>query len=144
MRSAGFAVLTVFIGVATTLAQPPSGPAVPPPLPPAVAAPDQKLDGHLASWEKTMTSLTNFRFELALKRTDPAAGIFKGEKEFKGEVLCMKPNFARLRLVYAADPKDYEAFICNGKAVYAYNGLAEDHHRAQDAGPEGQPERWYR
>ena len=35
----------------------------------------------------------------------------------------MKPNLARLRLDNAADPKDFEAFICNGKSVYAYNGL---------------------
>ena len=35
----------------------------------------------------------------------------------------MKPNLAVLRLDYAADPKDFEAFICNGKSVYAYNGL---------------------
>jgi len=127
MRYAGLALLAVTIAVTTGLAQSPgvpTAPATPPPLPASVAPPDQKLEGHLASWEKTMTELKNFRFDLALKRTDPAAtGIFKGEKDYAGEVLCMKPNYARLRLVYAADPRDYEAFICNGKAVYAYNGL---------------------
>src|SRR6266702_3326538 len=53
----------------------------------------------------------------------PAAGIFKGEKDYTGSILCMKPNLARLRLDYATDPRDFEAFICNGKSVYAYNGL---------------------
>jgi hypothetical protein len=39
----------------------------------------------------------------------------------------MKPTFAVLRLDNAGDPKkqDYEAYICDGKAVYAYSGLAK-------------------
>jgi TIGR03009 family protein len=37
----------------------------------------------------------------------------------------MKPSFARLRMASDADKsgKDYEAFICDGKKVYEYNGL---------------------
>jgi TIGR03009 family protein len=127
MRYAGFALLAVTVGVTTALAQSPVVPAtgaVQPPLPAAVAPPDQKLDAHLGGWEKTMGDLKNFRFDLELIRIDPAAtGIFKGEHKFHGSVLCMKPNLARLRLDNDADPRDFEAFICNGKAVYAYNGL---------------------
>jgi TIGR03009 family protein len=114
------------MAISSGTAQPPVVPAtgaMPPALPAAVAAPDQKLDAHLAGWEKRMRDLNSFRFELALKRTDPAAGIFKGETNMVGSVLGMKPNLARLRLDNAADPKDFEAFICNGKSVYAYNGL---------------------
>lgn len=127
MRPAGFTLLAFFLGVASLTAQQPGVPqvpGVPPPLPPAAAAPDQKLDGHLAAWERTMSDLKNFRFELDLTRKDPvAAGVFKNTKEYTGVVLCMKPNFARLRLDFKADPKDFEAYICNGKAVYAYSGL---------------------
>jgi len=126
MRTTGLALLAVTIAGASGLAQSPVVPAtgaVPPPLPAAVAAPDQKLDAHLAGWEKRMQNLNNFRFDLSLKRTDPSAAIFKGETIMTGSVLCMKPNLARLRLDNAADPKDFEAYICNGKSVYAYNGL---------------------
>jgi TIGR03009 family protein len=37
----------------------------------------------------------------------------------------MKPNYAVLRLDNAADPTktDYEAYICDGKALYVYEGL---------------------
>ena len=130
MRTAGFALLLVsmVLTMANTRvrAQQPVVPAtgaVPPGLPAAVAAPDQKLDAHLAGWEKRMREINNFRFDLALQRKDPAAAIFKGESNFTGSILGMKPNLARLRLDNGADPKDYEAFICDGKSVYAYNGL---------------------
>ena len=124
MRPAGFTLLAVLLCAATIAAQVPPGPAVPPPIPAAVAAPNQKLDAHLAGWERTMSALKNLHFELELFRKDPAStGVFKDTKEYSGSVLCMKPNYARLRLDYKADPKDFEAFICNGKAVYAYNSL---------------------
>ena len=36
----------------------------------------------------------------------------------------------------ATDKDDYEAYICNGKAMYEYNGLEQDDHRVQaDRGP---------
>ena len=126
MRYAGFALLAVMVAVTSGLAQQPVVPAagaVPVPVPAAVAAPDQKLDAHLAGWEKQMRGLNSFRFDLALERKDPSSAIFKGEAKFTGSVLGMKPNLARLRLDNAADPKDYEAFICDGRFVYAYNGL---------------------
>lgn len=124
MRLAGLTLLALLLCAATMAAQVPPGAAVPPPIPAAVAAPNQKLDAHLAAWERTMGDLKNFRFELNLERKDPAAtGVFKDTKKYTGVVLCMKPTFARLRLDYEGDPKDFEAFICNGKAVYAYNGL---------------------
>jgi TIGR03009 family protein len=61
------------------------------------------------------------RTEITLKRTD---AVFKKDTNFTGVVLCMKPNFAVLRLDNSGDPtkSDYEAFICDGKAVYAYDG----------------------
>jgi TIGR03009 family protein len=69
-----------------------------------------------------MGDIKNFRFELGLTRKD---AVFQKPKEYTGVVLGMKPNYAIVRLDYTGDPKkeDYEAFICNGKAVYAYSGL---------------------
>ncbi len=140
MRYPGFALLALMVGITAAWAQQPGAPGgvpptpgVPPPLPPAVAPADQKLDGHLAAWEKKMADVKNFRFELELERKDPAAaGVFKNEKKYVGVVLGLKPNYAILRLDYEADlnnkelkRKDYEAFICDGKAVYAYSGLSQ-------------------
>ncbi len=95
-----------------------------PPVPPAAAKADPKLDPHLVEWEKKMAGVINLRTEVALTRTD---SVFKKATNFSGVVLCMKPNFAVLRLDNTGDPTkaDYEAYICNGKAVYAYNGLAK-------------------
>lgn len=102
---------------------PPSGvPASP--SPPGSA--EARLDAHLQGWQKAMEGITNIFATVTLKRSDPAAtGVFKSDKEYRGELLCMKPNYARMRLVYVGDKsgQDYEAFICTGKEIYAYSGL---------------------
>jgi len=69
-----------------------------------------------------MRGLINFRAEFTLTRKD---SVFQKARNYGGSVLCMKPNFARLRLDNVADKKDYEAFICNGQFLYAYNGLEQ-------------------
>lgn len=133
MRPAGLTLAALLVGVTVVSGQQPVPPAPPgggaPVAPPAPAAKpaDPKLDEHLARWEKTMGDLANFRFVLGLKRTEPT---FKSEKSYTGVVLCMKPNYAVVRLDNDADKdkkdnpkKDYEAYICDGKAVYEYNGL---------------------
>jgi TIGR03009 family protein len=127
MRFASFPLAALLFAATVGLAQPPAGPGapvagqppVPPPLPPKAA--DQKLDAYLGEWEKKMTDVKNMRTEISLKRTD---AVFKKEREYTGVVLCMKPNFAVLRLDYAGDPTktDYEAYICDGKSVFAYSG----------------------
>ncbi|MCI0703699.1 MAG: TIGR03009 domain-containing protein [Planctomycetia bacterium] len=120
MRAAGFTLAAMLIAVSVGLAQPAvPGQPLPPPAPPAPKA-DPKLDGHLAEWEKKMVSVNNLFAEITLKRTDT---LRKQDKQYTGSVLCMKPNFARMRLTYTANDKDYETFICNGKAVYHYAGL---------------------
>ena len=115
MRFAGFTLSALLVvgGVAQT--QPP-GPG---------AAPDAKLQAALEGWEKAAGALTNFRYTLTLKRTNPT--FPNAPKLYSGSVLCMKPSFARMRLAYDGDKtgNEYEAFICNGKAVYEYNGLAK-------------------
>jgi TIGR03009 family protein len=127
MRFAGFTLAALLVAASVGLAQPPAVPGqppVPPPpaAPPAVKAADPKLDPHLVEWEKKMGGVSNLRTEIALKRTD---AVFKKDTNYTGVVLCMKPNFAVLRLDNAGDPTktDYEAYICDGKAVYAYNGV---------------------
>jgi TIGR03009 family protein len=124
MRRAGFTLAALLIAATVGPAQPPAVPGqppIPPPAPPAPKAADPKLDGHLAEWEKKMAGVVNMRTEIALKRTD---AVFKKDTNFTGVVLCMKPNFAVLRLDNTGDPTkaDYEAYICDGKAVYAYDG----------------------
>jgi TIGR03009 family protein len=128
MRALGFISMTLFIGVAAGQAQQPipgaapaGQPAAPAQPPAAVQVPGAPLDTHLAAWEKTMAGVVNIRMEMKLKRTD---GVFKKEKNYKGVALCMKPNYAILRLDNLADPTkmDYEAYICNGRSVYQYSG----------------------
>jgi len=114
MRSAAFALFALIaLPLNFTAAQPPAA------APPADAA---KLDAHLAAWEKAAAGLTSFRVDVALTRKDVISGK---SYQFSGSALCMTPTFARMRLDYAADPKDYEAFICNGKSLYVYNGSAK-------------------
>ena len=117
MRSASVTLAALF-GVAVVQGQPPAQPA-------PVAAPEAKVQACLEGWEKATAGLTNFRFALTLKRTNPT--FPDTPKTYSGSVLCMKPSFARMRLGYDADKtgNEYEAFICNGKAVYEYNGLAK-------------------
>jgi TIGR03009 family protein len=120
MRPLVFTLAVLLLGVPVALAQQPAPAGVPPaPVAPAAA---NSLDTHLAGWERTMRDVRNFRVEIALTRTD---ATFKKDKKYNGVVLCMKPNFAILRLNYAGDPtqSDYEAYICNGKSVFQYSGL---------------------
>lgn len=98
-------------GAQPPMAQPPAG------QPPANA---QKLNAHLDAWNKQMGGLTNFHAKFKLTRTE---ATFKRESKFTGSVLMMKPMFARLRLDSTTNKDDYEAFICNGKALYVYSGL---------------------
>jgi TIGR03009 family protein len=105
--------LAVLVGVAAAHAQPA----------PPHANPEAKLEDALQGWQNATRALANVRYTLALKRTNPA--FPNAPRLYSGSVLCMKPSFARLRMSYDADKsgKDYEAFICDGKMVYEYNGL---------------------
>jgi TIGR03009 family protein len=126
MRPAGFTLAALLLGVAAAVGQPPvpGAPVAGAPVAPVAAPADPKLDAHLAAWEKNMGDLTNFAVKLNLTRTVAPLG---DERKYSGQVLMMKPNFAILRLNNDSDKTgaDYEAFICNGKAVYEYNGLAK-------------------
>ncbi|MCS7270231.1 MAG: hypothetical protein NZ703_04035 [Gemmataceae bacterium] len=116
--------LEVAVGAAQLAAQqPPNGSAASTPMAsnPTNPTAEARLDAHLTNWQKAMEGITNIFVTLTLKRSDPAAtGIFKSDKEYKGELLCMKPRYARMRLVYTGDKtgQDYEAFICTGREIY--------------------------
>jgi TIGR03009 family protein len=120
MRFAGFTLTALLISTTAAPArQQPAVPGQPPPPPAQPAADGKQLDAHLAQWEQKMRNVKNMRTEITLKRTD---NVYRRDREYTGVVLCMKPNFAVLRLDYAADKADYEAYICDGKSVFAYSG----------------------
>ncbi|MDB5311823.1 MAG: hypothetical protein JWO38_6025 [Gemmataceae bacterium] len=122
MRPVGMTLAAVLLVALAAQAQPPAvappGPAVPG-APPAAPPADPKLEGHLTGWEQKMSGVVNFHTKFELTRTE---AIFKKDLKYDGSVLCMKPNLARLRIVNTTDKNDYEAYICNGKAIYQYEG----------------------
>ena len=87
--------------------------------PPRLAA----VEKHLAAWKEETAKLTNIHADISLTRTPVA--FFGRVKRFSGVILHMQPNYFVMRLENNADRTgaDYEASICDGKAVYAYNGL---------------------
>jgi TIGR03009 family protein len=101
---------------------PPPEPQAPAPKPKPAAAPpiDPAIAAHLAAWEKASAGTTNVRADFTLKKKGPA---FEGERVFNGSVLFMSPRFFRMRMDDQDNPADYEAYICDGKSVYAYSGL---------------------
>ena len=116
MRPVGMTLVGLALAAVAAAAQPPADPA-------AEAAKraeaDRRLDAHLVGWQQRMAVLNNFRAEFVVEKTEP---VFKRKQEYAGAVLCMKPDLARLRAESKADKTDYEAYICNGKSVYAYSG----------------------
>lgn len=94
-------------GLVTGAVQPP------PPADPAVVA-------HLKAWEAKMAGLNNLYTTCELKREDR---VLKKTKTYSGSVICMKPNLARMRMELAGDANDYTAYVCDGKAVYEYDGM---------------------
>ena len=121
MRPVGMTLAAVLLAALAAQAQPPAVPGAPPVTPTAPPAPtvDPKLESHLAGWEQRMGAVTNFHTKFELTRTE---AVYKKDQKYTGSVLCTKPNLARLRIDNTTDKNDYEAFICNGKAIYHYDG----------------------
>jgi TIGR03009 family protein len=109
---------------------PPAGGA-PAGAPPTADPPvDPKIVTQLTEWEKVMAAATNFYCpDVQLVRRNT---IHKREKAYTGNVMCLKPNLARMRIEakpapgQKADPNEYEAYISTGKAVYQYDGVAKE------------------
>jgi TIGR03009 family protein len=100
-------------------------PAAAQPAPPI--APE--MVAHLAAWEKVMQGATNFYCkDVSVVRKNL---VLKKESAYSGEIMCLKPNMARMRLQRTpaggqkADPNDYTAYICTGQEVYEYDGQAK-------------------
>jgi TIGR03009 family protein len=119
MRTAGIGLAAVLVATLAVQAQPPGGTV--PGLPPPPGA-DPTLDAHLAQWANLMGKANTFSAKFDLTRT---AAVFKKDHQYKGSVLCMKPNLARMSIGSTADKEDYEAYICNGKSLFQYEWKAK-------------------
>lgn len=113
MRRAGFASAASLLVAVVAAAQQPAPPAQP------QSAPNQELQQHLNGWQQSMGGLVNFGAKFDLTKTD---NVFKKDTFYEGSVLCMKPSLAILRIESKNNKADYEAFICDGKSVFHYDG----------------------
>jgi TIGR03009 family protein len=84
------------------------------------APPNPIVVAHLKAWEKKMAGLQNLYATCEQKQEDR---VLKKVKTYTGSVVCMKPNLARMSIALVNDPKDHIGYLCDGKAVYEYNGL---------------------
>jgi TIGR03009 family protein len=97
------------------------------PAQPAPVAPE--LLAHLKGWETVMQAANSFYCKDVTKVHQNL--ITKKESTAAGEIMCLKPNMARMRLQkkvapgQKADPNDYIAYICTGQEVYEYDGNAK-------------------
>ncbi len=99
--------------------------AAPQPAPPVPA----ELIAHLSAWEKVMQGATNFYCkDVSVVRKNL---VLRKESTSVGEIRCLKPNMAFLRLErkpapgQKPDPHNFEAVICTGQEVYEYDGSAK-------------------
>ena len=88
-------------------------------LPAPVAAVNPRLKAHLDQWERVMSQTTNFYGECNRTRKHLVLGR---TTEYTGSMICLKPNLARMRIQRKDKPEEYVAYICNGKAVFEYDG----------------------
>lgn len=81
---------------------------------------------HLLGWEQVMKGATNFVSEKGTKTEFNARD--KSTKTFEATIWCLKPNMARMRLDRVPpsgqkpDPNEFTTYICDGRAVYEYDG----------------------
>ncbi len=119
-------------GLALLLVAPIAVGQAPPAAPAAQPQPQQQpmnpvLWQHLQAWEKVMGGASNFVSEKGSKTEFEQAKNFT--KTFEATIWCLKPNLARMRLDrlplanQKPDPSDFETYICDGKAVFQYEGL---------------------
>jgi TIGR03009 family protein len=91
------------------------------------AAVDPALLAHLQAWEKRMKEIENVVCEVDKIEKD---NVLKREFKRVGKIYVMKPNYAWLRLdrdkSMPADPNDFQTWICDGKAIYQYEGRQKE------------------
>ena len=109
------------------LALPAVSPAqAPPAAPAAVARPpaDPVLVAHLRAWQQVMGQAKTFYAECTKVQRNTNR---KTEEVYKGQIACMKPGLARVRMEQQPppgerpDPNACETYICTAQAVYLYS-----------------------
>ncbi|HET6573929.1 MAG TPA: TIGR03009 domain-containing protein [Fimbriiglobus sp.] len=143
MTRAGLTVAAVLVAVPALAQAPPAAPGGAPiatsqpggahlPAPGAAAPapqPAPELLAHLTGWEKVMQAASSFYCNGVTKVHKNR--ITRKETIEVGEIMCLKPNMARMRMEakpapgQKADPNAYMAYICTGQEVYEYDGNAK-------------------
>jgi TIGR03009 family protein len=125
MRRAGLTLSALLAAAPAAFPQaPPAGGTVPKnlaPLPAPPAAPaalPQALVNHLLAWEARHKQVTNLRTECEVVKKNL---LYRKETAYAGTILCMKPNYAWLKVDSKTDKADWQAFISNGSSVFEYN-----------------------
>lgn len=124
MRSIVVIVAALWVGTSIANAQPSLPPISDQWLTGLTTPPqsDPKAPFDSEAWEQAMNKISNIRVELTFTRED---AVFHKSRKYTGVLLFLRPNFMIMRLNYTKDPthNDYEAYICDGKSVFKYNGL---------------------
>jgi TIGR03009 family protein len=86
----------------------------------ALAKLPENLQNHLKEWEKRTSIMQTLytECEREVKNT-----LTQKSSQYKGAIRCMKPNLAYLRIDNLAKKEDFQAYICDGRFVYAYQGI---------------------
>lgn len=155
MRRAGLSLPALLAAAPVAFAQTPQPPAaVPPagtpqtpvnlapvstpPAPPVAAvgpaALPPALVNHLNAWEARHKQVQNLYTDCELVKRDL---LTRKEKVLTGKIMCMKPNLAWLKIEAKGNPADFEAYICDGKSVFAYEAGTKTvtEHRIPKANP---------
>jgi TIGR03009 family protein len=110
-------ILAAVFAAAPALAQAPPAPQV-----------DPKAAPYLAGWEQVMVGAASFSCKsVELVRQN---AVLRTEKTYTGEVACLKPGMAYLKLVRKPtpgakpDPNDFTVYVSTGQAIYEYDGTA--------------------
>jgi TIGR03009 family protein len=86
-------------------------------------APDPQVVAHLKAWEAKMAGLKVMYTQCEVTREET---LLRKAKKYSGSVVCMKPNYARMRISSPTDTNDWEAYLSNGKNIYVYNGSRKE------------------
>lgn len=100
----------------------PTGLPVGQPQPVAAPTVDPALKGHLDAWEKAINSISNFATSTKLTKKNM---VLRKESEYVGNIWCLKPNMARMRIEKKDKKDEYTAYICTGQSVFEYDGLGK-------------------
>jgi TIGR03009 family protein len=114
------------VGLAVLLAAPLAAGQAPQPQPQQQKTMNPVLWEHLQAWERVMKGAANFVSEKGTKvEKDERLG---SSKTYEAVIWCLKPNLARMRLDLVPpagqrpDPAQFSTYICDGRAVYEYDG----------------------